>query len=91
MVAVRGPHPASVRASQLHDIMANGIGRNGGGAARSHTEHQGTELLKQPTHRNFPGTRPQLTYNLSFKGSTPNIATQTLTPNTRPSKNTFKP
>lgn len=72
MVAVRGggggevPHPASVRAGQLHDIMANGIGGNGGGAARSHTEHQGTELLKQPTHRNFPGIRPPTDLQLIF-------------------------
>ena len=50
--------------------MTKGIGRNRGGVARSHSEHQRT------VHpQNFPGIHSQLTQGLSLKGSTPNTAT----------------
>lgn len=34
MVAAWVPHLASVRVIQLHDIMPNGLGRNGGGDSK---------------------------------------------------------
>lgn len=59
MVAAWVPYLALVTA--ISYIIAKGIGRNGGRVARSHTEHQGTELLPQSAHRNFPGIHSQLT------------------------------